>query len=468
MRGTWRGARFIGSWLGLPLAGLVACSRPAATEPPDAPPSTGEERPVPREDGDTRGDSGAPVDPGLPEEGGGASDEGTPDTSVEREPDPFELRGSAELLLSPEGYYATALSVARDGTFVLTPGSLGPDGGRFLHLGRYTLGGQRLWDRTLSGNLWAGQTWLATSEEGDISLWANLGYGGDFGAGPEPRIDYGLARYSADGRFLWVREASCDMANPQADASGAVTVVQWAGCQSEGPTDYLRRFTVSGEQDFGALVYRELRLTNARHVVSPRGMTLVGGLEGYPGSPKWIQLGTDGAQLAAGLVRGVSGNFVPLQLTDGGQYLALLTDVSGSGSFAGRALTCQRDERGWCTPYLLSGDVTGHEESAVPFSQYEWTLWASPSRELVTVTLDEAGTGSLLRKRSSDGRLLGTLHLASSSPRRPEGPNVQVAQVAPLPDGTLLVLGTLVGKAQLGGGVVKAEWSRLFLLRVRL
>jgi hypothetical protein len=435
MRGRWHRWHVKWSVAGLSLTVLFACTRPSSSEPQlsEAPLSAGE-----------MSVSRAPRD--LPE--------------------PFELHGTPRLLLSPEGYYATSVAVAADGTFVLTPGSLGPEGGRTLHLGRYTLKGQLLWERTLTGNVEGPR--LATSGDGDITLWVYLGYGGDFGAGPVPNIDYGLVRFAADGRFLWARGAACDGADPQVDARGEVTVMQQAGCQSDGPTEFIQRFTASGETSFGVLVWDGLHLSGARHVTSPNGQTLVGGRDVERDLPTWSQLGTDGLRLSSGSVRDVSGYFSPLQLTEDGQYLALLQGIRGLGSFAGQELSCTRDAQGRCLPYLLSGDVNGREDSAVVLSNDERVLWVSPSRELVTLATDAAGTGSILRRRSSNARLLATYALPSLSPVRPQGPNVQVAQVVPLPDGTLLVLGTLVGKAELGGELVEADWSRLFLLRVAL
>ena len=384
---------------------------------------------------------------------------------------PFALQGTPSLLLSPEGYYATAMAVAPDDTFVLTPGSLGTDGSGTLYLGRYTPAGKPLWNRTLTGDVWMEKPWLATSGDGDISLWVKLGRGGDFGAGPEPTLQYGLARYSADGQFRWVREAGCYETDPHVDATGAVVVLQMAGCQSESQTEFLQRFTPSGELGFQALARRDLQLYGERHVVSPDGATLVAGANGAadaPGAPRWVQLGTDGTQLTSGIVRGAQGFLAPLQLTADGRYLALLWDLRGTGYFAGQTLSCIRDSYGSCLPLLLSGDVRGREDSAVALSSDERVLWVSPAREIVTVSTDEAGTGSVLRRRSSSAQLLATYVLPSLSASRPDGPNVQVAQVAPLADGTLLVLGTLVGEAELGGARVQADWSRIFLLRVAL
>ncbi len=98
----------------------------------------------------------------------------------------------------------------------------------------------------------------------------------------------------------------------------------------------------------------------------------------------------------------------------------------------------------------------------------EHVVWVSPSRELVTLARDEAGTGIILRRRSSTAQVLATYALPSLGPPRAKGQNVRVDEVSPLPDGSLLVLGTVVGEAELGGTHVEADVSRLFLLRVRL
>ncbi|QRN94102.1 hypothetical protein JRI60_33820 [Archangium violaceum] len=436
----WGRARGSGSLASLALMGLLACSR---TEGPEVLERDFEEQP-----------SSPEPQPSPPVEG---SDQ----------LQAFELRGTTELRLSPEGYFGNSLAVAPDGGFALTAGLADPETVRSFHLGRYTPQGKPVWTRTVTtGAGWYGGQ-LAITSGGDVLLWAHQQNGGDLGSSPL-RSNHLLVRYAPDGRPLWGQDAMCDAGPLSLDASGSVTVLE-GYCVHENPPAGVLRYDAEG-----SLVFRKqapsLGIVVSGQVTREDGTALAGGSSPWS-DPEgrhaaWRQLGPDGTPRASGGLKGLSGYFEPLLFTRSGDYLALVRVFGGESTFAGKPVQCVPSTESPCAPLLLHGNVDGREDSVAVLPRGERILWVSPSAEVVTLSGDEAGTGSILRRRSATTELLATHRLHAVGGEGQSG--VRVAQVAPLPDGALLVLGTVWGEAELGGTRVTASRGRLFLLRVEL
>ncbi len=446
----------------LTLAGLFACS-PATSPAPEArdiPPA-----PV------TQTPSAEPEEgpPGSVEPGTGG-DNTPPPTPSPGPSEGFVLRGSPDLLLGPEGYSSIDVSVAPDGTFALTAALHDPRADTRLLVGRYTPEGHPLWSRIIHAQAgWEGGR-VTTTARGDVFLWVHTAKGQELGWSADS--DYLLVRFAPDGRRVWTQSVPCDSGELYVDDSDAVTVLQ-GSCMLPRPPDAVLRFNASGTRVFlrDAL---DLDLLVRQQAVNPEGLSLVGGRSLGTVNPRennesrGLLLGPGGElRHRVGGVRDVKGVFLPVHLSRQGDYLALLQVWDGMGTFAGQRVEClQTPDWQQCAPLLLRGNVNGREDSVGVLPHGERILQATSSGEVWTLAYNAARTGSILRRRSATGQLLAQREFAPVGAGDAPHAFVRVDGVALHADGSLRVLGSFGGQADLGGTRVSAQAVRVFLLRM--